>query len=323
MKSFGIGETDVQLTSAATGAGSTVGWARSLPWWLKLYGKLALSWIPNKQTFFRGLGLYRWGTMLNPDNALRWYLDHVETMAIPHLAAATNLTLLELGPGDSVATALIAACRGQRNTILVDSGHQADFVRSHYDALIEKLSQLHPGKPVLQQMRAAATVKDLLESCKALYLTNGLASLKNIASASVDVVFSAAVMEHVYLPEVSPILAEFFRVLRPGGVMVHTIDFRDHLGESLNSLRFPEWVWESGPFRSRGFYTNRLGADSFCQAIETAGFLAISRQDDRWDVLPIAPGKLHHRFRGRPDLNVWCSRFIHRKAIPEGAHGPS
>jgi hypothetical protein len=35
--------------------------------------------------------------MLNADCALRWYLDHVEEMAIPHLPASTNLTILELG----------------------------------------------------------------------------------------------------------------------------------------------------------------------------------------------------------------------------------
>jgi SAM-dependent methyltransferase len=294
---------------------STVRWIRSLPWWAKLYGKLALSWIPHKQTFFReiGLGVYGWGAMLNPDSALRWYLDHVEEMAVPHLSTSTNLTILELGPGDSVATALIAACRRQQSSILVDSGQQADFSRSHYDTLIEALSRLHPGEPILERMRAARTVEDLLEICNARYLTNGLDSLRTLASSFVDVVFSAAVMEHIRLLEITPMLAELFRVLRPGGVMVHTIDFRDHLAQSLNSLRFSERVWESGPFRNSGFYTNRLRANAFFQAIETTGFHSISRQDDEWDALPIAARKLHHSFRHRHDLKIWCSRFIHQK----------
>lgn len=318
MKSFGIQETEAQPNIAAMGADTgTARWARSLPWWAKLSGKLALSWIPNKHTLFRGIGLYVHGAMLNPDCALRWYLDHVEEMGVPHLPASTNLTILELGPGDSVATALIAACREQHSAILVDSGRHVDFSRSHYDALIQVLSRLHPGRPILDRMRAAPTVKDLLEVCNARYLTNGLDSLRTLASSSVDLVYSAAVMEHIRLAEVTPIIAELFRVLRPGGVMVHTIDFRDHLAESLNSLRFPERVWESGPFRNSGFYTNRIRADSFFQVIETVGFHPISRQNDEWDVLPIAPRKLHHSFRDRHDLKIWCSRFIHQK--PSGS----
>ena len=51
------------------------------------------------------------------------------------------------------------------------------------------------------------------------------------------------------------------------------VDFRDHLAESLNSLRFPEPVWESGPFRNSGFYTNRLRADAFFREKLGAGFV--------------------------------------------------
>ncbi len=322
MKSRGMEESEPGPKIAAAGRGSAVRWIRSLPWWAKLYGKLALAWIPQKQALFRriGVGLYEWGAMRDPDKALRWYLDHVEEMAVPQLAVSTDLTILELGPGDTVATALIAACRGQQGTILVDSGRQADFSRSHYDPLIETLSRLHPGRPILERMRAAPTVEDLLEICNSRYLTNGLGSLKTLASSSVDIVFSAAVLEHINLMEVAPMLAELFRVMRPGGVMAHTIDFRDHLAESLNSLRFSERVWESGPFRNSGFYTNRLRADAFFEAMESAGFQSISRGDDAWDAIPIAAGKLHPSFRDRHDLKIWCSRFIHRKPAQSASY---
>src|SRR5271165_1312705 len=100
MKSSELDANESQPNIATMGADvGTARWARSLPWWAKLYGKLALSWIPNKHSFFRGIGLYVHGAMLNPDCALRWYLDHVEEMAFPHLPASTNLTILELGPG--------------------------------------------------------------------------------------------------------------------------------------------------------------------------------------------------------------------------------
>jgi SAM-dependent methyltransferase len=316
MNGSGMQKTEIRPQLGAAGSdGRAVRVIRRLPWWAKLYGKLALSWIPLKTPFFRRTGLYRHGAMMNPDSALRWYLDHVEEWALPHLSNSTNLSILELGPGDSVSTALIAACRRQRETILVDSGQQADLNRSHYDSLIEVLSRLHPGKPILERMRSAPTLTDLLNICNARYLTKGLSSLRSLPEACVDVVFSAAVMEHILLKDVTPLLAELFRVLRPGGVMVHTIDFRDHLAESLNSLRFSERVWESAPFQNSGCYTNRLGADAFSQTIETLGFCPISRRDDVWDAIPIAPGDLHHSFRGRHDLRVWCSRLIHQKPM--------
>jgi ubiquinone/menaquinone biosynthesis C-methylase UbiE len=98
----------------------------------------------------------------------------------------------------------------------------------------------------------------MLEDCHAEYLTNGLESIRSIPSAMVDFVFSQAVLEHVRRDEFAPMLAETFRVLREDGYSSHEIDIKDHLGQSLHSLRFPESIWESSWFASSGFYTNRL-----------------------------------------------------------------
>ena len=47
-------------------------------------------------------------------------------------------------------------------------------------------------------------------------------------AASVDIVISRAVFEHVPEDELRSALAQFHRILRPGGVMCHIIDNSDH-----------------------------------------------------------------------------------------------
>ena len=80
---------------------------------------------------------------------------------------------------------------------------------------------------------------------------------------------------------------ELRRVLKPGGVMSHRIDFQDHLSESLNSLRFSDQRWESNLFQNSGFYTNRLRAMDVLAAFQNAGMWCECVSIDRWDRLPI------------------------------------
>ena len=97
-------------------------------------------------------------------------------------------------------------------------------------------------------VRPTWSFMDLLEACRATYLTDGLQSLKSVPVGTVDFAWSHAVLEHIALSEFDGAARELHRVLRASGVTSHRIDLQDHLSESLHSLRFPERIWESWLF---------------------------------------------------------------------------
>ena len=79
---------------------------------------------------------------------------------------------------------------------------------------------------------------DLLCFYNTEYLTSGLESLKEIDDNSVDYIFSHSVLEHVRKYELNALIKEMYRVLKPNGVISHNINYKDHLDDSLNNLRF-------------------------------------------------------------------------------------
>ena len=72
--------------------------------------------------------------------------------------------------------------------------------------------------------------------------------MKKIEDESIDYIFSHSVMEHVRKFEFDDLVDEMYRILRPRGVISHNINYKDHLDESLNNLRFSEEIWESNLF---------------------------------------------------------------------------
>ena len=107
---------------------------------------------------------------------------------------------------------------------------------------------------------------EALREVNAKYLTNGLSSFQKLPTAHFDTVYSQAVFEHIHKAEVKKYLHECYRVLKPGAVTSHVIDFKDHLSGKSNNFRFSEKIWESSWFAKKGgFYTNRI---LFSQMVE-------------------------------------------------------
>src|SRR5690606_14581027 len=104
----------------------------------------------------------------------------------------------------------------------------------------------------------AKSISDVLRLTGAQYFTNGLVDLERIEADSVTFLFSHVVREHIRKSEFRRVMANCHRILKPGGIASHRVDFQDHLGGSIHNLRFSERVWESRLFAESGFYTNRI-----------------------------------------------------------------
>lgn len=276
---------------------------RHLPWWVKIGAKLVLSRVPAAYAMWQRLGLFRHGYMDTARYAIDVFSSHVQRAGLTN--QLVGKTILELGPGDSVATALIAKAHGAR-ALLVDAGSYAQLDLKVYRRLTDELRAVGLAPPSLD---AVTNLAELLETCGASYLTEGLASLHMIDDATVDFVFSQAVLEHVRKHEFLDTQRELLRILKPEGICSHRVDLRDHLGGGLNNLRFNSRVWESPFFFKSGFYTNRINFDEMTALFQQAGFSPELTDVRYWDKLPIDRRYLAEEFRGTTDTVLRVSGF--------------
>lgn len=272
----------------------------ALPWWGKIGAKLVLSRTRFAYDFWQRIGLFRHGHMDSADYAIGVFDAHVARAGLGEDLAGK--VVLEVGPGDSIASAIIAHARGGR-AILIDSG---PFARADIRPYLALCESLRARGLVVANLTESTTLPEALALTGAEYLTAGLESWRGIPSQSIDLVFSQAVLEHVRKNEFLATQVECARIMKPDGVASHRVDLRDHLGGALNNLRFRESVWESAFFVRSGFYTNRIQMAEMLRLFEQAGFEVELDEVRRWPALPTPRKKMNSDFAALSDeiLNV-------------------
>lgn len=274
-----------------------------IPWWAKVAAKIVLSRLGIPYSAYQKLGLFRHGFMDSAQYARDVFDSHVARAGLA--GKLSGRTVVEIGPGDGVGTALLAHAYGAR-AILIDTGRYADADIQPYQALAETLAKENLRIP---QIGPADGIDDIVAACKALYLTQGLKSWSRIPDASADLIFSQAVLEHIRGDEFEPLLRECRRVLKPGGICSHCVDLQDHLGGGLNNLRFSTKTWESDLFARSGFYTNRIRYRQMLGLFTAAGFEVTGADVKRWETLPIDRRHLAPEFRNVLDEELCVSGF--------------
>jgi SAM-dependent methyltransferase len=274
------------------------------PWQLKIAAKVVLARVPFSTRLLNRVGVFNIGGMERPEYALRVFRRHFDRAVFAR--KKQPFVTLELGPGDSLFAALIARTFGGSATYGVDVGPFATWDVGHYRQMEEYLRQSGLNSPSLA---ACSTVDEVMKLCDGRYLTNGLASLRQIPSASVDFIWSHAVLQHVRRKEFFPVLQELRRIQRPDGVSSHCLSISDILGGRLNDLRFNERVWESSFMANSGFYTNRLRYGMLLDMFREAGFEPQVYRTARWDQLPTPRHKMAPEFAKLPDEDLRVSGF--------------
>lgn len=274
-----------------------------VPWWARIGTKVLLSRARIDYSRWRQWGLFVHGQMDRPSYALDVVQSHLARVGWPD---CRGKTVLELGPGDSLATALIARALGAERVYLIDAGDFAPYEPAACVALQRYLESRGLRPPDLS---ACETRGDFLRICGAEYLTDGLPGLRRVPDASVDLVFSQAVLEHVRLAEFDDTQQEIRRVLRRDGIASHQVDLKDHLGGALNSLRFSADTWEAGWMVSSGFYTNRLRCSDVLASMRRAGLRPEVTAAERWAYLPTPRAALAPPFQTMPDDELMVEQF--------------
>lgn len=269
-----------------------------LPWWFKMGCRLALPYLG---------ALGKIGQILSPgpddDTDIDRLIDLFDTKFSQYGNARNRRpgSYLELGPGDTIARALVAAANGVDRIWLVDGGNYARRDMRHYHAVAADLTARGYSVPDLSNCHR---LDDILRACRASYLTGGLASLREIADQSIDLIVSEAVLEHLPRGDLGAFFEEFRRLLSPDGLALHGIDLDDHLDGGLNHLRFSANAWEKPLIRNSGFYTNRLSHGQICAMARAAGLEAGEFYRLCWPEPRLPRAGLH------PDLSGWTDQDL-------------
>lgn len=262
-----------------------------MKWAFKIGLKLIFARLPMPYIFWKSIGLFRHGCMDTTSYPIKIFKMHVER-AYPQ-GLPRQSVILELGPGDSLASAIIAYAYDVKCIYLVDVGCYASKKIKFYQSLSTELARLGMNAP---DLRKVTSIESILKACNAKYLTNGIDGLKEIPSGSLELVWSHSVLEHIRKHEFAPTLNELKRILKPGAYSSHNIDFQDHLDGELNNLRFSEKVWESEFFTKSGFYTNRIPALKMHSMFREVGFDVIKEEFGPWPSLPTPRSAMNDGF---------------------------
>jgi SAM-dependent methyltransferase len=137
-----------------------------------------------------------------------------------------NHVVFEMGPGINFGTMMVLACYGAR-PIVADrflASWDDNYHPLFYAALRARLRAERPEvdpEPIERILRAGIHDPSVI-NC----LPEPGEHLGSIASDSVDIAVSNAVLEHLADPP--KVFAELARITRPGGLGLHQVDFRDH-----------------------------------------------------------------------------------------------
>lgn len=268
-----------------------MGLMSGLPWWVKMGAKLGLARLPVPYAFWKQIGIFRHGDMVVPERAIAAFESHFAS-AITRAELRDGFNSLELGPGDSVLSGFVARSFGAGKAWLVDAGPFAETGVENCRRLLEVLAAR--GKPLSGV--TADTLTQAMEQANVVYLTEGTRSMADIPDASIDFAWSQVVLEHIHREDFPALMRELRRVMKPDAIGSHSIDFRDHLGGSLNNLRFADEQWESDKFRRSGFYTNRIRPREMIGLMRSAGFTVEVIDEQRWAALPLPRDRMAPQF---------------------------
>lgn len=175
-----------------------------------------------------------------------------------------------------------------------------------------------------QQLRSARNLDDLLRRARIEYSAPADAASTHLPTNSIDIVFSNCVMEHVPRHTIAQIMQESARILRPGGVSLHSVNCGDHYAyidptiTQINYLTYPDRRWRF--WNNHLLYQNRLRPSDFVNLAEQAGLLiAMNQYRANPQLLKTLPSmSIAPEFRRHPPEQL-CSTsvtFAARKADP-------
>jgi len=183
---------------------------------------------------------------------------------------ANNGTVLEIGTGWFPTIPLCFLADGAQRVLMTDLNAHLDQVS--FNAARSFLKQQQP-------QRFGRLAEGPWQNLALDYLTPF--KPEKLADASLDLVTSRTVLEHIPPSTIVELLSRLRPKLRPGGAMVHCIDHSDHLehrDKSISKINFLSWSesWHQMVNRMTREGENRLRHHEYPEVFASAGFDVLS-----------------------------------------------
>jgi len=184
--------------------------------------------------------------------------------------------LIEIGAGRDLAVAVALRMMGVERVTCVDVSrlakpglvdHAAAYMAHRLGVMVPKL---HSWEDI--------------ERFGISYLAPTYLQSASLEPSSFDCFFSIDTLEHIPPDDLQELLVEVKRLLKPGGLCVHCIDYGDHYARSdnglsrFNFLTYTERDWQR--FNSQFQYVNRLRHSQFIRLFTVAGMKLLRNEPD-------------------------------------------
>lgn len=229
-------------------------------------------------------------------------------------------TFVELGTGWSSASALVLLGLSAKEVYSFDLYRHLD--QALIEAAIKSLADLRPYTiktfPFPCNLHEEGSLLDIskIDLKRFNYFAPYDARATGLGTGTIDCYFSQAVFEHASKPIIEGLLAESFRILKPGGLCYHYIQptmhaaWVDSSATGIDYLTCADWSW-------RMFYQNdvahecRLRGVDHLALIRNAGFEVIGEWHtvDQKALAALPEKKLAKRFQSYSDEEI-CTDYI-------------
>ncbi|MCL2819438.1 MAG: class I SAM-dependent methyltransferase [Oscillospiraceae bacterium] len=123
---------------------------------------------------------------------------------------------------------------------------------------------------------------------------------------SIDFIYSQEVFEHISPALLPDIMAESYRILKPGGIVSLAIHYNDHycsIDKNIspyNFLRYSEKQWKK--YNPQLHYVNRLRHSDFIRIFKSAGFKILEEHPSR-------PGNWEEQIKNFPFAKEFTDKY--------------
>lgn len=262
-------------------------------WRLKGFVQGVLSLLPGGGWVNDRLQLWLGGLRDFEDNVRRKVGDWAGLMRSLRAAGCEQVRgwrILEIGTGWYPTLPVCFALAGADRIVTVDLNRHVSetltlrmlrALQAHLTALAP-LAGADEGelRRACERLVALRDLDALWNACRIEYRAPCNAARLGFAPpATFDLVYSNSVLEHVRPEDLPALMRECWRVLRPGGLMVHAVACNDHYAHFDRSISFlnylqytdRQWRW----WNNRLNYQNRLRAPDFTRYAAETGFTIV------------------------------------------------
>jgi SAM-dependent methyltransferase len=261
-------------------------------------------------------------------------LEHTLRMVKKHNLLRGGERILELGTGWLHWEALTLRLFWDFTGALFDvwDNRQLGGLKNYFGQLEPMLADARFGLTAAEVARGRERIREIgrMNSFEELYRHFGFqydvhsaGSLAKYKDEEFDLVISGGVLEHVHRDALPTAIRETWRIIKPDGWALHSIDTSDHLshydqGESKKKyLGCPEGTWKIW-FENEVQYINRLQRGEWHSLFQSSGFSVIDEDVRRVDITSIKLAPRYQRMSAQ-DLDCTVVRLALRKlaAVPK------